>query len=281
MIKIPGSETFTKIEPIHKGWTNDKKYYIETSDGRKLLLRIADVSEYEHKKAQFSLLKWVSKLDIPMSHPMDLGLCNYGENVYQIFNWVDGEAVDSVLPKISKTKQYHLGLNAGRLLQMIHSIPVTANTEDWGIQFNHMLQDELETHHSQPEMHSDFGETIKEYFKKNRDILGVRSQVYMHGDYNPGNLIITPNGELGVIDFSSSYGDPYWDIFKVSWRPSLFPYYYSGQIRGYFNNEPTLDFWNVYTHYFAYGVLIALRSPQWAGFNNPEEGKSVVQNIIA
>jgi len=35
---------FTKIEPVNKGWSSDKKYYIETADDRKLLLRVADIS---------------------------------------------------------------------------------------------------------------------------------------------------------------------------------------------------------------------------------------------
>jgi aminoglycoside phosphotransferase (APT) family kinase protein len=280
MINIPGCEAFAKIEPINKGWTNEKKYYIETSDGRRLLLRIADASEYKHKKAQYAMLERISELDIPISHPVDFGLCDDDKNVYQLITWVDGEDVESVLPTMSKTEQYHFGLKAGRLLQKIHSIPAPEGTEDWDIYFNRMLRRELEAYHSRMELHSDFGEMIIEYFNENRDILGVRPQTFIHGDYNPGNLIIMPSGELGVIDFSSSYGDPCWDIFKVAWRPTLFPHFYSGQIWGHFNSEPTLEFWNAYTHYFAFGALIALTGPQWVGLNDLEEGKSVVQNIL-
>ena len=89
-----------------------------------------------------------------------------------------------------------------------------------------------------------------------------------------------PSGELGVIDFSSSYGDPYWDIFKVSWRPSLYPHFFTGQIRGYFDGEPFSDFWKSYMHYFAFGALIALKGPKWAGFNNLDEGIDVVRDIL-
>lgn len=280
MIDIPGCETFAKMEPINKGWTNDKKYYIETYDGQRLLLRIADVSEYEHKKAQYDMLKRVSELDIPMSQPMDFGLSSDNKNVYQLLSWVDGKDVESVLPTMAETEQYNYGLKAGELLRKIHSIPAPEGTVDWYNNFNCMLRKEIKAYHSRTELHCESGDMIIQYLQENRDVLGVRQQTYLHGDYNPGNVIIMQNSELGVIDFSSFYGDPYLDIFKVSWRPNLFPYYYSGQIYGYFNSEPTLEFWNAYTYYFAYGALVALGGPHWAGFNNLEEGKSVMQNIL-
>jgi len=280
MIDIPGGEAFAKIEPVSKGWTNEKKYYVETYDGRRLLLRVADMSEYEHKKAQYAMLERISELDIPMSSPVDFGLCDGGKNVYQLLTWVDGEDLDSVLPAMPETEQYNLGLKAGGLLRKIHSVPAPEGTEDWGICFNRMLQGELEAYHSKTELHCELGDTILEYFKENPDIPGTRPQTLIHGDYNPGNLIVMPNGELGVIDFSSSYGDPCWDIFKVSWRPDLFPYFYSGQIRGCWGSGPALEFWNVYAHYWAFGALIALQAPRWAGFNDLEEGKNVAQNIL-
>ncbi|WP_246240266.1 hypothetical protein [Anaerocolumna sedimenticola] len=44
MKDIPIYDTFAKIEPITKGMSGDQKYYIETIDGKHLLLRIADSS---------------------------------------------------------------------------------------------------------------------------------------------------------------------------------------------------------------------------------------------
>jgi aminoglycoside phosphotransferase (APT) family kinase protein len=47
MQNIKGYDTFVKIDPINKGWSSDKKIYIETTEGRKLLLRISDICEYD------------------------------------------------------------------------------------------------------------------------------------------------------------------------------------------------------------------------------------------
>ena len=46
---IPQYDTFTKIEPLNKGWSSDKKYVVETDDGKWMLLRVADIVEYERK----------------------------------------------------------------------------------------------------------------------------------------------------------------------------------------------------------------------------------------
>jgi len=284
MINIPGCETFEKIEPINKGWdyenpNNDKKYYIETYDKQRLLLRIANLSEYENKKAQFDMLEQLSKVDIPMPYPIGFGLCNDGKNVYQLFTWVNGEDLESLLPTMSEADQYHFGLKAGNLLKLIHSIPAPEGTDDWIISFSTMLHEEIDTYQANTLLHCKSGEIIIEYFINNKNILSVQPQTFIHGDYNPGNLIIMPNNELGVIDFSCGYGDPYWDIFKVSWRPTMYSHFYSGQIRGY-TCEPSLEFWKIYTHYFAYGALLALRAPQWAGFNDLEEGRRTAQDIL-
>lgn len=49
MEEIKNYETFKTIEKINKGWSNDKKYFVETCFGEQLLLRIADVSMHNDK----------------------------------------------------------------------------------------------------------------------------------------------------------------------------------------------------------------------------------------
>jgi len=281
MINIPGFETFKKIEPINKGWTKDKKYYIETDNKRQLLLRIADVSEYERKKYEYDILKQVAELDIPMPRPVDFGFCDDNKNVYQLLTWVDGEDVQSVLPTITKTEQYNIGLKSGELLRKIHSIPAPGGIEDWNIKFNRMVNEQINEYHSRTELHSELGEIIIEYFNQNCDMLGTRPQSFIHGDYNPGNIIIMPNGEVGVIDFASGYGDPCWDISKAGWHPTLYPYFYSGLIRGHSDCEPTIEYWSVYTHCWALYAFYALTGPQWVGLDNFENGMNIVRDILA
>ena len=41
MIEIAGYNTFEKVLPLDKVYSGDKKYYVETSDDKRLLLRIS------------------------------------------------------------------------------------------------------------------------------------------------------------------------------------------------------------------------------------------------
>lgn len=129
MQDIKGYCTFKKIEPVNKGWSNDKKYYIETLAGKKLLLRVADISEYAAKKTEFENMKQVAALDVPMSKPLDFGTCDNGKSVYSLLTWCDGEDAESVLPKYSEIEQYMLGFESGKILRVIHSIPAPKEQE--------------------------------------------------------------------------------------------------------------------------------------------------------
>ena len=56
MKDIPGYDTFVKIEPIYKGQSNDDKFFIETADGKLMLLCVTDIKEYDRKRAEHRLL---------------------------------------------------------------------------------------------------------------------------------------------------------------------------------------------------------------------------------
>ncbi len=56
MQKLKDYYNIIKMEPINKGWSSDKKYYVETADGRKLLLRVSNICEYNNKKLEFELV---------------------------------------------------------------------------------------------------------------------------------------------------------------------------------------------------------------------------------
>lgn len=95
-------DSFTNIKLINKGWSNDKKYYVETNSGERLLLRISDISKYEEKKHEFNLMKQIASVGINMSQPIDFGICGGGKSVYQILTWVEGEEAIEVLSSLSK-----------------------------------------------------------------------------------------------------------------------------------------------------------------------------------
>jgi serine/threonine-protein kinase len=94
-------------------------------------------------------------------------------------------------------------------------------------------------------------------------------------------MIVIPDGDILVIDFNSynlSYGDPWWDLDNMAWMPVMFPHFYTGQMRGYFDGEPPREFWDVLLYYMAYDALAALTDPY--GLNGLEDGTKIVDNIL-
>ena len=132
--------TFVKSEPIIKGWSEDEKYCVTTAEGTQYLLRITPISRYETRKSLFGMMERVASLDIPMCAPIEFGTCDddalYKGGVYSIQNWIAGEDLEAMLPLLSETEQYVLGLKSGEIVHKIHTIPAPETQEEWEPRFN-------------------------------------------------------------------------------------------------------------------------------------------------
>ena len=139
----------------------------------------------------------------------------------------------------------------------------------------------VDEYKSKTQVHSDIGEQLERYLEKHNGIVDSRLQTFIHGDYNIENIIVMPNGDISVIDLSSfntPYGDAWWDLNNMAWMPVMFPCFYTGQIKSYFNGEPPPNFWNVFACYLAYDALAALTDPY--ELNGIEDGTEIVKNIL-
>lgn len=258
MQDIPGYNGFIHIEEIKKGWSNDKKYYVETSDGKRLMLRIADQSEYSIKKAEYEQMQQVFALGIPMSEPIDFGLCSGGEQVYMLLTWRDGEDAERVLPLLTETEQYVLGVQSGEMLKKIHSIPAPAGQEEWEVRFNRKTDMKINTYLNCGTQF-DGDKEILHYLNENRNLLKNRPQCYQHGDYHVGNMIIDEHGRLSIIDFNRfDYGDPWEEWNRIVFSATISPCFATGQLVGYFGGRPTMEFFRLLAFYIASNTLSAI-----------------------
>ena len=261
MQDIINYESFTKIEPVNKGWSNDKKYYVETSDNKKLLLRITNINAYNKKRSEFELMKKAFSLDIPMSQPVDFGICDKGNSVYTIFTWCGGDDAETVLPILSEEKQYELGFNSGIMLKKIHSIPVTEYHEDWERFFNFKINNKLEKY-KLCGYSFDGDYKIINYIENNRHLISDRPQSYHHGDYHVGNMIISPDNLLYIIDFNRyDIGDPWEEFNRIVWSASVSPFFATGQLNGYFNGKPPMEFFKLLEFYISSNTISSI---SWA-----------------
>ena len=242
-------DTIVKTEPITKGWSEDKKYCVTTTDDTKYLLRISPISRHETRKSLFDMLERVAALDIPMCKPVEFGTCDNG--VYSIQSWIDGEDLGDILPRLSDTEKYALGVKAGEILRKIHTICVPdmqSERPEWGEYFDHTIDERVQKYH-ECGLRFENDEKVLAYLEQNRNLIENRPRCFQHGDYFISNMMLE-NGELKIIDFERLYfGDPWEDFIFVMSGAAENPHFTTGQFRGYFNGEPPLEFFKTYAFY--------------------------------
>ena len=279
---VPGYETFAKTKPIDKGWSGDKKYYVETVCGKKMLLRVSDMAEYDRKKTEYGMLERVYGLGVLTPQPLGFGLCDDGKSVYSLSGWLEGEDAEDALPLMPETEQYVLGLRAGEALRKIHTLPAPEITEPWGDWFYRKIQSRIDFYNTNP-IKSANGDKIIRYLQENKPLLDGRPQTFNHGDFNISNIMLMPDGQIGVIDvnaFNRSFGDPWWEFDSIPWGTEPPAHFYTGLIKGYFNGEPPDEFFAVFSYYLAHDALAALCDTSIGKQGEPEEGRRHTENIL-
>ncbi len=274
MIDIPMYDTFVKIIPIEKGMSGDKKYYVETEENKHLLLRVSDVSEYDRKKDEYELMKKMFSIGVPMPGTIDFGICNANRNVYTLLEWIDGQEVEQIVTKMHKEDQYSLGVKSGKILKTIHSLSTQKDTIDWSTRYFSVIDERIKAFHSEgvPFLGN---EKILYFLEANKYLLKNRHQSYHHGDYHIGNMIITTNDQLFVIDWHTvdfdNYGDPWYEFNRIGVEYYAFA---SGQIDGYFDGNPPEPFWTLLAYYLS---ASAITSVVWAKYFAPERLNHILQ----
>jgi serine/threonine-protein kinase len=69
-------------------------------------------------------------------------------------------------------------------------------------------------------------------------------------------MIISPEGELRIIDFNrSDYGDPWEEFNRIVWSAAVSPHFATGQIHGYFDGNPPDEFFKLLALYMGSNTL--------------------------
>ncbi|MDO9630192.1 MAG: phosphotransferase [Acholeplasmataceae bacterium] len=265
---IPSFKNWLKIEKINRGYSSEQKFYIETHDHQRLILRISDIANYEQKKKEFEVIQKFFGLGFLMSKPIEIGICNNSQHVYLLLSWIDGNDLEIELPKLSQEMQYTLGRKAGEILKKIHSLEVSASDIPQTTKIQKKIRQIELYENSSLRISGD--EIALDFVKKNIFSIWSKPPVYLHGDFHPGNLILTENKEIGVIDFNRyEIGDPYEEFNKLeSFGTEVSIPYCIGQIDSYFNNQVPNDFWEILAIYVAHTSLYSIK---WAESYGLEE----------
>lgn len=242
-----------KKELIEKGWSNDKKYCVTDENGEKYLLRISSIEQLEYKKAEFENMNQIFKLGIPMCEPIEFGICD--EGVYSLQSWIEGKNAEEVIPILSDKQIYAYGVEAGKVLKKLHTIPAPKEVEDWELFFNRKMDRKIEIY-NKCELKYENGEAFIKYIEANRHLLKNRPQTYQHGDYHVGNFMIDINEQLVVIDFNrNDYGDPWEEFNRIVWCVQASPLFATGMVDGYFDGNVPMEFWKLLALYISSNTL--------------------------
>lgn len=251
MKNIANHETFTKVELIRKGWSSDKKHYIETSNREKLLLRVSAVSEYADKKREFDIMKRMSVIGINMSQPIDFGICNDGKSVYQLLTWCEGEEAKQLLPSLSEQEQYEFGCKAGRMLRKMQLVESCSSSSDWAKIYGTKVKKYIDDYKACGEILNG-NELLFSFLDKHSSCLNNRPMSLLHADFQSDNMVISPEKELYVIDFQGSGSvDPYYALTGVMVTAEVSPRFSIGQLHSYFDGRVPEDFWELNAFYMA------------------------------
>lgn len=265
----------TDITYIDRGWSGDKKFRIDTADGTKYLFRVTPVN-FSGDFGEYSMWnilcrKWdniarmqqqLAELGVPMCEPVESGRC--ADGVYSIQTWIDGRDALDVIPGLSDASQYAYGLEAGRILKLMHSIPVPGDEMDWESRFNARTRRRMREYNECPvqfEEAPDFTACIL----ANRMLLRDRPQCFIHGSYQIDHMIIK-DGKLVIVGFDQyEYADPWAEFSAVIRSAQVSPFFASGMVNGYFDGEVPMEFWRLQTLYISSDILAAIPESTFYG----------------
>ena len=249
-------DTIVSRELIPKGWSGDAKYRAADIQGKSYLLRIAAPERQARKAEEFLRMQKVAQLGIPMCLPLEFGNCH--EGVYTLLSWVDGQDAESLIPTLAPRQQYSYGQDAGRILAKLHSLPAPANAESWGSRFNKKIDRKLRMYADCPLKYEN-GDAFVEFVECHRHLLTDRPQTYQHGDYHIGNMMVTTDGTLTIIDFDrDDWGDPWEEFNRIVWCAQAAPDFAQGMVDGYFAGPVPIEFWKLLALYISSNTLSSL-----------------------
>ena len=257
--------TIVSRAPIDKGWSGDQKYCAVTADGCRYLLRISSMDRLERKRREYAKMREVAQLGIPMCLPVEFGVVEADDHigpdgaVYSIQTWIDGVDAEEAVMAMDADAQYRYGLDAGRILAKIHTVPAPADAPDWETRFNTKIDRKIAMYEACPLKYDCGGEAFLEYIARNRHLLRGRPQSYQHGDYHIGNMMIDKNGILTIIDFDrDDFGDPWEEFNRIVWCAQAAPAFASGMVDGYFDGKVPMEFWKLLALYICTNTLSSL-----------------------
>ena len=231
---------------------SERKFYIETKLGIKRMLCIYKPEPEWLEGGALRLYDYIASAGIHTMRAVGKGTFRDGILAYQLYTWLDGENLFNALPRMNQAEQFATGKKAGLLLRKLHSLPPLWAPEPWEICYWRRVQKTIQSYNNN-HVKSQSGDLLVRYLLDNRELLNNRPQTFTHGDWTTDNSMLCSDGQIGIIDVGSICNDPWSDFWQMC-GDSL-AYFFTGQIKGYFEGEPPPEFFPLLAYYIAEGTL--------------------------
>ena len=241
-----------KVEYLRKGYSTDKKYVLWDDGAPKYLLRLADISMRERRKADFEIISTHHQRNVLCPQPYAFGVDGSGKVCYSLLSYLPGENAEDVLPTLPETQQFTIGFAAGQELDKLHKVRHPDKDFDWP---KRRTSKYLRHIKSAREVNLAFAgqQGVEDFVDANLDLLAKAPVRFQHDDYHAANLIVNEGMFVGVVDFNRfDWGDPVEDFYKLPWfsRP-VSKHFAHGQVQGYLSRGVPAEFWRRYNLYVA------------------------------
>lgn len=272
---IPGRESWTQIEkfepePLYvpeqgklktgvisippkpeKPLPPSLKKYTLMINGKKHLLRIRDISEYEEERALAVFSDRVFREGgAYVSSPVEVDAFNNETMVYSLYLYYGGSNLARRLTEFYMPQQLSLGVEAGKQLRKIHS--VLPSDDDTLPQEEEilMLINRLE------EKGTDYRgfKQACEFIRTHGTIVLARPVTAIHGAFSANKLFLDDGLNVGIMPFEQpAWGDPIRDLATLPDGYSL-PFI-KGVFKGLFDGDPPKDLFELLAYYSTLNAL--------------------------
>jgi len=213
---IPGSSAWIHISEFKKSNSQDKKYFIVDEHHQQYLLHLTGSKHYERKKIEYEILKTLVANGTNVPDPVGFGLDQSGRAVYLMTRWINGEPGDKEICRQKNTFQCFYGIYTGLWLKNTHYFSMQNRTPEAWEQCQLARWCKIQDAYRYGRLKISYFHKLSDMIERNLPLLSGRQQCILHGDFSLENVILSPDGNLTLINFGDwCYGDPLHDLAQV------------------------------------------------------------------
>lgn len=247
------SRGYVVQKEITTGFSKYKKYIVKKKNNF-YIVKLCDIKDLKEKEKEMKILYQLLEKNIPVSRPIAIG--SFEKWGYLITEYLIGLDGNKILANLDYDIQYKIGINAGMELYRIHAIEPPIRLDSWSKRQAIKYYKKLDTYYRNG-LHFKGDKEVISFIKAHMDSMKNRKNVLQHDDFHPGNLIIEADKLSGIIDFERyDWGDAYHDFLKIGlFSRNVSVPFSVGQIHGYFQGDPDVEFWTLYLLYIGMEMI--------------------------